>query len=80
MCNFEFNEYAEVLQRAFKGDTCDLHLDNRLRLKCDVSGGESTVKQVYLGNNLMDSETMDITDFHVVNEVVIDRGPSPYSL
>ena len=23
---------------------------------------------------------MNIKDFHIVNEVVIDRGPSPYSL
>ena len=55
-----------------------MHLDNRLRLKCGVEG--DPVKQVYKGNNYIDYEELMISNFHVINEVVIDRGPSPYSL
>jgi len=78
MCNFEFNEYKEILSKVFDTENCDLHLDNRLRLGCGVIG--NPIKDVYRGNNFQDSEKMRIEDFHVINEVVVDRGPSPYSL
>ena len=55
-----------------------MHLDNRLRLSCEVVG--NLVRDIFRGNNFTDSEKMRIKDFHIVNEVVIDRGPSPYSL
>ena len=38
------------------------------------------VKQVYKGNNYVDYEELVIENFHCINEVVVDRGPSPYSL
>jgi NAD+ kinase len=55
-----------------------MHLDNRLRLSCEVVGNPE--RDIFRGNNFTDSEKMRIKDFHIVNEVVIDRGPSPYSL
>mmetsp|Transcript_11258 Transcript_11258/g.18953 ORF Transcript_11258/g.18953 Transcript_11258/m.18953 type:complete len:119 (-) Transcript_11258:385-741(-) len=79
MCNFEFNEFPQVLESVFDKD-CALHLDNRLRLKCGLTGGQSTVKDVYKGSNLVNSTKIDIDNFHVVNEIVVDRGPSPCSL
>lgn len=36
------------------------------------------MRKVYKGGQLMNYEETKIKDFHVVNEVVIDRGPSPY--
>ena len=78
MCNFEFNEHRDILTKVFSRENCNLHLDNRLRLKCGVIG--DPMRDVFRGNNFNDPEKMNIQDFHVINEVVIDRGPSPYSL
>ena len=78
MCNFEFEEHPQILEQVFSDQECNLHLDNRLRLKCEVLGQDK--REVYRGNNFTQSETMSIKDFHVINEIVIDRGPSPYSL
>jgi NAD+ kinase len=55
-----------------------MHLDNRLRLSCEVLG--NPLRDIFRGNNFIESEKMNIEDFHIVNEVVVDRGPSPYSL
>lgn len=76
MCNFEFEEFPQVLTQVFNHN--DIHLDNRLRLKCGVIG--DPYREVFKGNNMDEPETIKIQDFHVINEVVIDRGPSPYSL
>jgi NAD+ kinase len=37
-------------------------------------------REVFKGNNFLNPERMYIKDFHIINELVIDRGPSPYSL
>jgi NAD+ kinase len=42
--------------------------------------GQNQERLVFRGDNLEKSEALVINDFHVLNEVVIDRGPSPYSL
>lgn len=39
---------------------------------------EST-RLVFRGDNLTKSEPLLVKEFHVLNEVVVDRGPSPYS-
>ena len=38
------------------------------------------MRKVYKGGQLENFEEIKIIDYHVVNEVVIDRGPSPYSV
>jgi hypothetical protein len=38
------------------------------------------MKDIYKGNDLQPSLKMDISGYHVLNEVVIDRGPSPYAV
>lgn len=35
------------------------------------------MRQIYRGDNLKVSEELILDEFHVLNEVVIDRGPSP---
>lgn len=35
---------------------------------------------MFRGNDLHKFEEVLIKDYHVVNEVVIDRGPSPYAI
>jgi NAD+ kinase len=76
LCNFTFEEYKDVLKSTLC-PKCRLHLDHRLRLKVTA---ESGMKKVYRGNNLSDSEQMMVQDFHIINEIVVDRGPSPYSI
>ena len=33
LCNFEFDEHQQVLDKLLR-ENCDMHLDNRLRLRC----------------------------------------------
>ena len=57
-----------------------LGLDSRMRLRINMGEGDQTNRLVFRGDNLEKSEPLNLLDFHVLNEVVIDRGPSPYSL
>ena len=54
-------------------------LDLRMRLKVDIEEG-NTMRKVYKGSGLNDYEMKEIKDYHVINDVVVDRGPSPYSI
>mmetsp|Transcript_8667 Transcript_8667/g.14696 ORF Transcript_8667/g.14696 Transcript_8667/m.14696 type:complete len:93 (-) Transcript_8667:481-759(-) len=78
MCNFTFYEHQKVIDSVFK-EKYSLHLDNRLRIMASVDG-ENKKRQVYKGNNLDSPEETNIANYHVLNEVVIDRGPSPYAI
>ena len=91
LCNFVFDDHQEVLSAVFKHLACDegdyecqertLGLDSRRRLKV-MMGDEKLNKErmVFRGDNLTKSEALVLDGFHVLNEVVIDRGPSPYSI
>ena len=35
---------------------------------------------MFRGNQLSQSTKMTVDNFHVINEVVVDRGPSPYAV
>lgn len=78
LCNFKFEEYPEVLTKLVLCKDCKLHLDNRLRLKVGVDG--NPLRKVFRGNDLNKYESMMIQGFHVINEIVVDRGPSPYAI
>jgi NAD+ kinase len=70
------------LLRLFYGEECvgkDPCLDIRTRLRINFPNGNS-VRKLYRGGQLEKFEEMNIKDYHVVNEVVIDRGPSPFSV
>ena len=41
--------------------------------------GESPYREIYRGDQLAKAEPFTLKDVHVVNEIVIDRGPSPYT-
>lgn len=77
LCQFEMDEFKSVVDKYMCHD-CKVHLDNRLRLKCGVKGKPE--RQVYRGNNMKVPEFMLVKDFHIINEIVIDRGPSPYAI
>jgi NAD kinase len=60
-------------------DTITDHcLDIRTRLKISVEG--NPLRKVYRGGQLENFEEIIIKDYHVVNEVVLDRGPSPFCI
>ena len=57
-----------------------LGLDKRLRLSISMGNNSEPVRQVYRGDQLTKTIDLKVIDYHVVNEIVIDRGPSPYSV
>ncbi len=80
LCNFEFDEHEQVLHKVLSSKG-KLHLDNRIRLKASMSGDEAEqTKKVFRGSDFSVFDTVRIKDFHIMNEVVVDRGPSPYSI
>ena len=38
------------------------------------------MRNIYRGNDIHNSTSEKIEDFHILNEIVLDRGPSPYSV
>ena len=56
-------------------------MDDRLRLKVNVPG--NPIRKIYRGNT-MDwanaGNDEEIVDYHILNEVVVDRGPCPTSV
>ena len=58
----------------------EIGLDNRLRLRIDMGPNTKKVRGVFRGDQLENSEEVLVENLHVVNEVVIDRGPSPYTI
>ena len=59
------------------GKSCT-HLDNRLRLKAEVVG--KPMREIITGNNFSMPSCVNIQNYHVMNEVVVDRGPSSYAI
>ena len=85
MCNFTFEDYKAVLlpifQAVHQGFAPDeIGIEQRLRLKVNVGSNTSRDKLLFRGDQLQISEPIEVKDIHVVNEVVIDRGPSPYTV
>lgn len=83
MCNFEFDEYEKLFERLLyqqfsKDQKTNPSLDVRSRLKISVL--ENPVRKVYRGGQLESFVEMKIKNYHIVNEVVLDRGPSPYCI
>ena len=56
-------------------------MDLRMRLKVNMGGeDEEKLRQIYKGTSFNEFDNFVLSDYHVINEVVIDRGPSPYSI
>ena len=65
MTNFEFSKYKEHLNRVMGEDGMKINL--RMRFTCTV-----------YRDGALESEMEEGEQFEVLNELVIDRGPSPY--
>ncbi|KAF2452121.1 ATP-NAD kinase [Karstenula rhodostoma CBS 690.94] len=69
LTNFEFDQYKEALSKIL-GDT-GMRVNLRMRFTCTVYR--------YQKNALPDApQHIEAEQFEVLNELVIDRGPSPY--
>lgn len=85
MCNFTFEDYENVLRPILSSvkqgfAPAEIGLEHNLRLKVNAGPDTTINKQLYRGDQLNISELIQLKDIHVVNEVVIDRGPSPYTV
>lgn len=49
-----------------------------MRLKASVL--DKPMRNVFKGNDLYQFHKQEIYEYHVMNEVVVDRGPSPYAI
>ena len=81
LCNFDFSEHKSVIDKINKHmakERCFFDLDTRFRLRTWME--KDPVRDVFRGNNLTQSNKMTIDGFHILNEVVIDRGPFPVSI
>ena len=95
LANFKFEDHEKLIRLIFEGiitpgikgvqDNYALGLDNRSRLIVTAEGrkDEDHKRDMYLGANL-DAEIAKnniwtIKERHILNEVVVDRGPSPWS-
>lgn len=84
MCNFVFEDHREVMDHVFvavanKGQSAELGLDSRLRLRVNMGTGNN-LRKVFRGDQLEKAVDFELQNFHVLNEIVVDRGPSPYSV
>lgn len=49
-----------------------------MRLKLNILN--NSLREIYLGNNIQNSVKKEIKDYHILNEIVIDRGVWPTSV
>jgi NAD kinase len=82
LCYFDFDEHECVLDRVLFNDygtgKRDPNLDIRMRLKVTVDN--QPMRKVFKGGQFKNFDEIRIENYHVVNEVVVDRGPSPYAI
>lgn len=67
-----------VLFEEYEDEKKNPNIDLRMRLAVDVPN--NPVRKVFKGGDFNNFEDMLIKNYHVLNEVVIDRGPSPYAI
>ena len=85
MCNFTFEDHEKILMPIFKSVRNKLRpeeigLENRLRLKVNAGPDTPSTREIFRGDQLQNSEPFELVDVHCVNEIVVDRGPSPYTV
>ena len=84
MCEFNFDpKTLPDLLNNILGSDADINLDERLRLKANVSGDPERLIFKGSSHDWMDPNKGQLTrieDYHILNDVVIDRGPCPSSV
>lgn len=51
-----------------------------MRLTVNMGQEVNNIRTLFYGEDLLNGYPTKIEDFHLLNEVMIDRGPSPYSV
>jgi NAD+ kinase len=51
-----------------------------MRLKVNMEHSFQSLRKVFRGTSFDNFEMLEVKDFHIINEVVVDRGPSPFSI
>lgn len=77
LCNYQYADHKKVIDQVMSLDD-GLNLDERLRLKLNVPVDPE--REIYRGNDLKPSCKTNVEGYHILNELVIDRGPSPYAI
>ena len=87
MCNFTFEDLPLVFRELFamgggasNKPSDHIGYEKRLRLKVNMGPGVEKMRKIYRGDQLEHYEEVEVKDLHILNEVVLDRGPSPYSI
>ena len=87
MANFTFEDHPLVFKQLFTRNSEGTHkpseviaFEKRMRLKVNMGPGVNPIRKIYRGDQLEIFEEVEVKNFHVLNEVVLDRGPSPYSV
>ena len=87
LCEFEFDENKLdeslcIIKQLQNDQKCKIDVDERLRLK--VSVPENPIREVYKGYASdwykKKGDPTLIKGYHILNEVVIDKGPCPTSV
>eukprot|EP00042_Codosiga_hollandica_P039026 m.324386 g.324386 ORF g.324386 m.324386 type:complete len:489 (-) comp55539_c0_seq2:25-1491(-) len=71
LANFPIQDYAQTISRTLRGG-CQVAI--RMRLHCSLGGTGSLSPQV----STKRGQPRALRDVHVLNEIVIDRGPAPF--
>jgi NAD+ kinase len=79
LCNFLVEEFESVFEKLMccRNGKC-LYLDNRLRLKASIPS--NPMREIISGNDFKNTTKAKILNYHVMNEIVVDRGPSSYAI
>ena len=79
LTNFPFEDYKSTLDRIMEGS--GMRVNMRMRFTCTVyraANNKRRLSNSTLSKTVSTPELVEDSSFEVLNELVIDRGPSPY--
>lgn len=79
LTNFPFEDYKSTLDRIMEGS--GMRVNMRMRFTCTVYRAANNKRRLStstLSKTVSTPELVEDSSFEVLNELVIDRGPSPY--
>ena len=76
LTNFPFTSYKPTLDRIMEGS--GMRVNMRMRFTCTVYRASRNLSNTNLSKTNSTPELIEDSQFEVLNELMIDRGPSPY--
>ena len=77
LCNFHYEDHKEIIDSVIGLDE-KITLDERLRLKLNMPINPE--REIYRGNDMLPTCKTNVDGYHIFNEIVVDRGPSPFAI